>query len=761
MPINSIKRLRNCGIFRDFDWPSYLTPFNKYNLIYGWNGTGKTTISRTLRDLELNRHPSGHEVVLSVNDQEIRGVDFPTSSIPIRTFNRDFIADNVFPTTGGDVPPILVLGQQSIENQKWLECFRRNLPAAEAAFAKARTEKAAADAALDKHCIAGGGIVRQSLRGSGTNPYNSYDKSDYRDLARQMERKDDAASHLLKEIEIDNLMNHYRSLPKATIDQIVFHKPHFDSLKQKTEQLLSTTVVSQTIDSMKDDAKLSEWIRQGLELHRSRNASKCLYCDQTLPTERIMALESHFNAAYETLSASLRELTADIEQLSVFISQWTIPNRAQFYDYLVDEYDEIADEFEKYRESSKSYLNSLANIVAEKSRQPFTVMSLHAAGLIVPEDGVVAQIIEIIGHHNEACDNHAGKVLNAGQKIEKAIVAGRSHEFEELTSKIPKCETAITFAEDQVSSIRTEITRLEVEITEHRKPAEELNDDLRKYMGHEELHLEVKDGGYTLTRSGVLVNQLSEGEITAIGLLYFLRTLTDHRFDFANGIVVLDDPVSSLDENSLFLAFGFIQERTRNAGQVLILTHNFAFFRQVRNWFHKVKGQNRKDVNRRPCRFFMLNCRSDANGRYSSIEQIDSLLEHFESDYHYLFSLVVKGACSQASSLEANYLMPNVARRLLEAFLAFRQPDVPGDLWEKMQYVNFANEKKIQILRFLHTYSHNDGVGKPDHDLSLLSGTQDVLAELLQLIKAEDNRHFERMMNLVSSGNVKDDEDEE
>ncbi len=42
----------------------------------------------------------------------------------------------------------------------------------------------------------------------------------------------------------------------------------------------------------------------------------------------------------------------------------------------------------------------------------------------------------------------------------------------------------------------------------------------------------------------------SEGERTAIAFLYFLKSLQDKSFDLANGIVVIDDPVSSLDANA-------------------------------------------------------------------------------------------------------------------------------------------------------------------------------------------------------------------
>ena len=79
-------------------------------------------------------------------------------------------------------------------------------------------------------------------------------------------------------------------------------------------------------------------------------------------------------------------------------------------------------------------------------------------------------------------------------------------------------------------------------------------------------------------------------------------------------------------------------------------------------------------------------------------------------------------------------MLPNMARRLLEAFLAFRQPDLPGALRQKMLDVDFDEAKKSQILRFVHTYSHNDVIGEPDHDPSLLSEAPTVLSGLLELI---------------------------
>lgn len=110
MPIDRIHQLRRCGVFRDFSWPADLSEFGRYNLVYGWNGTGKTTLSRLFRSLELRRPPTVGEAVLRIGGTDVGGNEFPSSTFPIRVFNRDFIHESVFPIGGGDVVALCDLG---------------------------------------------------------------------------------------------------------------------------------------------------------------------------------------------------------------------------------------------------------------------------------------------------------------------------------------------------------------------------------------------------------------------------------------------------------------------------------------------------------------------------------------------------------------------------------------------------------------------------------------------------------------------------
>jgi wobble nucleotide-excising tRNase len=192
---------------------------------------------------------------------------------------------------------------------------------------------------------------------------------------------------------------------------------------------------------------------------------------------------------------------------------------------------------------------------------------------------------------------------------------------------------------------------------------------------------------------------------------------------------------------------------------LIILTHNSTFFRQVRNWFHHLKGQNKNDVSQRPARFYMLDCAHDHNGRCATIRWLDPLLEQYDSEYHYLFARVYRASTGTGPTrLEENYVLPNMARRMLEAFLAFRQPQAAGELWQKVQAMPFDDAKKLRILRFLHTHSHSSAVGEPEHDPSVLAEAGSVLKDLLEFIEAQDNAHFDAMVKLVKPQAAEEDD---
>ncbi len=748
--ITRIGRLRDCGVFRDFKWPTDLPGFGRYNLLYGWNWSGKTTLSRLFRALETRTAPANGQVTLSVNGCDVTGDDFAQATISVRVFNRDFMTESVFPVGGGDVPLIFVVGKESVEKQKEVDRLKTDLAEAQTDFTSARLKKEEADKTLDNFCIDRARVIKDTLRSPGENPYNNYDKSHFHERTKKMANDGDKETHSLSESDRDKLLSQHKATPKSRVPEATYRLPQLKELAAAASELLFTTIISKAIHSLKNDPELSAWVHKGLGVHQDRDAERCLFCEQTLPKDRLTALENHFTTEYEQFLKTLDVQIGQLEAASRSAATLALPNRAELYEDLGNEYEAAESSLRRALDSTRDFLDALVQALTDKKGRAFERLSLNVA---VPEvdSGAVEGVNEVIRKHNHACDYFEARVGEARRRLEADFVAGDWDEFVRLGNAVRDSEASVNEADTQVKRLNREIERLEREIVEHRQPAEELNEDLRKYLGHDELRLDIKDTGYTITRNGVPAQAISEGETTAIALLYFLKSLQDRRFDLTNGVVVLDDPVSSLDASALYLAFGFIRERTQHAAQLFIFTHNFTFFRQVRNWFHHLKGQNRKDVSQRPARFYMVDCVHDGSQRCSSIRALDPLLEQYDSEYHYLFARIYREAkVSTQGGLEENYVFPNMARRVLEAFLAFRLPQVTGDLWKKLQAVQFDEPKKVRILRFVHTHSHSGAVGEPEHDPSLLSEARAVVNDLLDLIRSQDAAHFSAMEQLVA-----------
>ena len=746
--VNRISRLRGCGIFRNFRWPSDLPDFGQYNVIYGWNGTGKTTLSRMFRHIELSQAPTTGEAVLRINNSDVPGEEFSQSDLTVRVFNRDFVEDNVSPVGSGDMPPILVLGSANVEKQKQVERCKQDRVAVLHTLERARSIAKKNQDAIDRFCKIQAKRIKDALRTSGQNRYNNYNKARFRHDADDL-AKGDPTTHRLAHADREKLLARHSGTSRPPVVALKYVLPNIDAIMARVQSLLRITVVSAAIETLRSDPTLAEWTRRGVSLHRDRIATECLFCCQPLPRARLDALGAHFNDEYDQLIQRIDEQIAQMQAACEELDAIEIPPAASFYEHLVQEFLSCERGLKDVLASARSFIADAIQALADKKPRAFEKVSVELQ-LPLMDGDAVKKLNTVIRKHNEECDAFESRREDARTRLARHMIASELQEYLRLRNAADDAADDHERHRRKKERLDADIANLEDEIVEHRQPAEDLNEDLRKYLGHGELRLRTKDTGYSIIRGDERACTVSEGETTAIALLYFLKSLQDRRFDIRRGVVVLDDPVSSLDANALFLAFSLIQERTRSASQLVILTHNFSFFRQVRNWFRFLNRGRRKGQGNRLAEFFMLESTVKDGVRSSIIQGLDPLLIKYESDYQYLFTRVYRAArVLTPRDLDRVYALPNMARRMLEAFLAFRRPHVTGGLRQKMKDVSFDEAKKLRILRFLRTHSHSIAMGESEHDLTALAEGPSVLSDLLDMMKAEDPRHFAAMERLV------------
>jgi wobble nucleotide-excising tRNase len=738
--ISRISWIGGCGVFREFDWPKDLYDFGRYNVIYGWNGSGKTTLSRIFRALEMRTAPSG-EAIFWINGYEVNGDVFAGQTLPVRVFNRDFVSESVFPVDGGSVPPIFVVGKENVERQKELEGLKVSFLGASKELEQVRQDKRGPNRELDSFCIARAKSIKDMLRSSGANSYNNYDKTSFQARADKMAAERDAATHELSDADRIKFIAQHTATLKPHLQFVTYQFPSLEAIAEGVSRELSKTVVAGAIPALKEDHVLSIWLREALHLHHDRQAEQCLFCERPLPKDRLALLEAHFSAEYEQL---VRQLDSRITQLeSLATDSVVLPNRAEFYEDLANEYDIARSSIQKQIDSIRTFLDSTSKALNAKKHRMFDRMSLDEA---IPEVEVAAidLLNAIIGQHNEASEAFQSRASDARRRLEADLVASDLEEFLLRKEAIRAADELEGRLDNEAKRLSEAIEQLQSDIVEHRRPAEELNEELHKYFGHSELRLEINGTGYAIMRNGLPAHALSDGETTAIALLYFLKSLKDRRFDLPNGVIVLDDPVSSLDATARYLAFGLIREHCQGAKQLFLLTHNFSFFREVRYWFHKLRRHDKNEG-----RFYMVECSIADGPRSSKIVALPSLLREYQSEYHYLFANILRAANAPVPvPLEENYILANMARRVLETFLAFRQPtSIP--LWDKLQEVKTDYSKKVRILRFVDSHSHGNVIEEGEHDCFVLGEVRPVLCDLLEVIRAEDPAHYDGMCSVI------------
>ncbi|MEJ0014324.1 MAG: AAA family ATPase [Actinomycetota bacterium] len=503
------------------------------------------------------------------------------------------------------------------------------------------------------------------------------------------------------------------------------------------------------IKSLEENLDISRWVEEGLLIHQSHKSTKCEFCDQRLPADRIQQLANHFNEADKELKKKIDTQVQNLERISSVLREFIVREVSNVYDEFQSEYLQQLELLSFTRKKLVEEIDLLSGKLIEKKSKTTETMSMDV-------EVHITSFVEVLSAINDLIDKHNRKSLNFEKEKDDARIRLKEHYFSEIFDDVKAFNADIELQKTNIIAIdhgdihlskeksisaleeRIEINRSK--ISSPHKACAQINENLQRFLGRNEIVFEVVGNGYIIKRYGEIAEDLSEGEKTAIAFVYFTVQLSDQDFILKDGIVVVDDPVSSLDANSLFQAFGFLKESIKDAKQVFILTHNFEFMRQVKNWFFHIKKIDGKFQRS----FYMIKNREVGGKRTAYLAPLDKLLMEYESEYHYLFCLLQN--FKDDGTLESMYNFPNIGRKFLETFLAFKIPS-SENFYQKMSHIEYDEATKTTILRFVETHSHaerSDGV--LNFDMTLSKGGQSIISDLLAMIKHVDSIHYETLL---------------
>jgi wobble nucleotide-excising tRNase len=313
---------------------------------------------------------------------------------------------------------------------------------------------------------------------------------------------------------------------------------------------------------------------------------------------------------------------------------------------------------------------------------------------------------------------------------------------------------------ETINSRNSEIRSIEDLLSNEGLGADLFNELLHKFLGRSELTLRfnsVKKGYEILRNDSVPVEgNLSEGEKTAIAFVYFITKLKENDNKMENTIVVVDDPVSSFDSNHLFHAYSFLRCNCDKAKQLFVFTHNFTYFKLIRDWFEGVnQNRKRKDPPKDPNAFFYTVESSIDVPRQSTYKDADSSLVNYNSEYHYIFSKLHAYKDNPVLSRDEAFLTANLARKLLESFFSFKFPKHRSDIAQLMACglsgCKITDETtKEKIYRFINKYSHSAVIEiNEDSSENLVGESQNVIGDIFVWLQEVDAIHYSEMLEVV------------
>ncbi|QZQ53803.1 AAA family ATPase [Curtobacterium sp. TC1] len=748
-------------IYQRWSMGSSASPFGRVNLVFGTNGSGKSTLASLMQEcVDETLLPSAdvrfdwQEGSLATEQVTSPGHD---AWRRVHVFNRDYVLRSLR-FEGGDGPrpdALLTIGEANVRAREELAEKRARATEITARRAELRAQSTAASKRRDdlmrsaaKTVVANLGHVGDRFRAT-----NAYTITQVRNTLRQDRSVLEGASADLAEDLVVAKAAPMVSSTHVTRPDLV-NEADLESI----DSVLSESVTDRAIDALAGNGERAEWVQAGLQLHK--DLDRCLFCDGSITTTRREELDAHFGAALLHLQRRVDILIRRMEDSSTNAERHltALPLSRDLYTEVVVDFDKAKEAYSNALAVYQASIQALLDALQMKRSNPFDTPRRPADLRLVPPS--TADIDAILSRHDARSQTHAKSVADAARRVELRYIA-------DIASEVDRSEAEVTRADDEWTELGREKVKTDNRIlaladleADPIPLADELNRSLTRLLGRDELSITTGPDRvtYRLERNGSPATALSEGERTCIALIHFLARLRSSAVVDTKPIVFIDDPVSSLDHNVMFGVsshlWAELVPRTSIA-QVFVFTHSFEMFRQ---WVIQLQTGRRHVPG--SATVHELHIRNvEANG---SVQRTPTFVKWphtdsskaatLRSQYHYLFSQVgraleaaVNGG-TLAEQLDALALAPNAARRMLEAFLAFRYPQHVGSFDAALRVAIDALElgpARTRVVRYLHAYSHNEepDIGRPLQP----SEAVPVIQAVFELMRILDADHYTSM----------------
>ncbi|MGL6215306.1 AAA family ATPase [Billgrantia desiderata] len=567
-----------------------LNNLSQINFVYGSNGSGKTTISRVIAD------QAGHPACTIAWKAG--------TPLQAMVYNRDFVERNFNQST--ELKGVFTLGENQTETLNKIKAAKADLDDLKEKIEKLsntlqgddglsgkKGELSVLENALKEKCWTQKQKHDAKLQGAFEGCRGSAEKF----KARVLQELANNSSTVLPLVDLEKKCASVFGTTPTTEPAI----PAIDATKliaHETHPILKKRVIGkEDVDIAAMIKKLgnSDWVRQG-RTYFDINEGACPFCQQSTNEAFAKSLEEYFDETFVTDTKAIDDLSSnyrtDAERLQYQIDGIIVaPSRFIDVDKL---------------KSEKQLLDSKITIniqrLAEKRKEANQIVELESLSNVIDEikSLIDAANVEVSGH-NTMVNNLAQERRTLTSQVWKFVLEELKADLDEYQKKTEATKKAVKALEEQIASNNNskvqkeaDIRALEKETTSVQPTIDAINALLRSFgFNGFSLAKAAKGTSYRLVRAdgSDAKSTLSEGEKSFVTFLYFYHLLKGS--DSESGmttdrIVVIDDPVSSLDSDILFivgsLIKGLFDEVRSGAGhikQIFVLTHNVYFHKEV------------------------------------------------------------------------------------------------------------------------------------------------------------------------------------
>lgn len=657
----------------------------KINYIYGGNGTGKTTLSRFLNNPD---NLTNGNIIKDSTDLEIL------------TYNKDFVDKNFDDNSA--IKGIFTIGQESKEIELQIqEKTKEKIQIDEQIIQKNNTvDKLTQDALVE----------RNSFYEECWLIKKQYDK--YQQCFTGFRDSKEKFAEKCKEIQsvkiidtFENIDEEYKLLYETELKIFdrydLIDTTQFDILE--SDSILGTSIVciqnseySELINKLKN----SDWVKDGLKY--LGDDLTCPFCQQKLSTEIKNGLFEIFDETYNNQLKLLSKFNESYIQATNKILEYIdniINSNITFLEKnkLINLHSEL-----------KIVINNNKQIINKKISTPSEVIKLESVQKILALiNEEINQYNQKIDKNNDLANNQANSRNNlsnrAWQIVANNILFDRIKQHKEKISGINngvfKIKNEIKLKKDKCNELEVEINKLQATTSSIDNAINEINKALKAFAFTGFSLLKAEDGrNYKIIREdGSDVREtLSEGEQRFITFLYFYQLIKGNieaKLSTKQKIIVIDDPISSLDSNILFIVSTLVKNIISDclAGnnlieQVFIMTHNIYFHQEI-----AFKGARQNRSSKTEC-FWTIRKKNNV----SNIELSEDNL--IQTSYELLWQEI------KDTSKSSSVTIFNTLRRILEYYF-----NIIGKIDYEKCINNMDGEDKIlckSLLAFINVNSH-------------------------------------------------------